>query len=124
MAAVPKEKPRSGPTLAEQIILEGLGEAILKRLEAGLLKREAGFGRLRRILLYQEEAHHAFGERTLERAISAGQASPAALRLRAQEYLAVTDEMVLALRDLFTSIDEDATAYVADARRLLPDWLV
>jgi len=119
-----RERRFAETLLAEQIILEGLGEAILKRLEAGLLKREAGFGRLRRILLYQEEAHHAFGERTLERAISAGQASPAALRLRAQEYLAVTDEMVLALRDLFTSIDEDATAYVADARRLLPDWLV
>ncbi len=110
--------------LAEQIILEGLGEAILKRLEAGLVKREAGLGRLRRILLHQEEAHHAFGERALERAIAAGRASPEALRLRAREYLAVADEMVLALRDLFASIDEDAGAYMEDAMSSLPQWLI
>ena len=110
--------------LAEQIILEGLGEAILKRLEAGLVKRKAGFGRLRRILLHQEEAHHAFGRRALERVIEAGQASPEALRERAQEYLAVADEMVLALGDLFASIDEDAAAYVNDARSALPSWLI
>ncbi len=110
--------------LAEQIILEGLGEAILKRLEAGLVKRRAGFGRLRRILLHQEETHHAFGERALERAVAAGQASPEALRERAPEYLAVADAMVLALGDLFASIDEDAAAYIGDARSALPKWLV
>src|SRR5436309_8456718 len=32
--------------LAEQIILEGLGEAILGRIESGLAKRGAGFGRV------------------------------------------------------------------------------
>ena len=37
--------------LAEQIILEGLGEAILKKLEAGLVKRGAPFCRLRRLPL-------------------------------------------------------------------------
>src|SRR5574340_847598 len=55
--------------LAEQIILEGLGEAILKRIDAGLVKRNAPFGRLRRILVRQEEAHHEFGRRALDRAI-------------------------------------------------------
>lgn len=110
--------------LAEQIILEGLGEAILKRLEAGLVKRNAGFGRLSRILLHQEEAHHAFGRRALDRAIEAGQASPEVLRERAPEYLAVADAMVLALGDLFASIDENATAYIGDARSALPSWLV
>lgn len=34
--------------LAEQIILEGLGEAILMRIEQGLKRRQAPFGRLRR----------------------------------------------------------------------------
>lgn len=110
--------------LAEQIILEGLGEAILKRLEAGLVKRKAGFGRLRRILLHQEETHHAFGNRTLERAMEADQAAPEALRERAQEYLAVADEMVMVLGDLFASIDEDADAYIKDARSSLPSWLI
>ncbi len=119
-----RERRFAETLLAEQIILEGLGSAILKRLEAGLVKRKAGFGRLRRILLHQEEAHHAFGRRALERAIEAGQASPEALRERAPEYLAVADAMVLALGDLFASIDEDAGAYVGDARSALPKWLV
>ena len=110
--------------LAEQIILEGLGEAILKRLEAGLLKRGAGFSRLRCILLHQEEAHHDFGRRTLERAITTGETSPDALRPRAQEYLALTDAMIASLGDLFESINEDPSAYVSDARSYLPSWLM
>jgi len=119
-----RERRFAETLLAEQIILEGLGEAILKRLEAGLAKRKAGFGRLRRILLHQEEAHHAFGSRALEKTIAAGQAAPEVLRERAPEYLAVADKMVLALGDLFASIDEDADAYIKDARAALPAWLV
>ena len=109
--------------LAEQIILEGLGEAILKRLEAGLVKRKAGFSRLRRILLHQEEAHHDFGCHVLERAMASGQTSSDALQLRAQEYLTLTDAMVATLSDLFASIDEDPSAYASDAKRSLPAWL-
>ena len=109
--------------LAEQVILEGLGEAILTRIEAGLVKREAPFGRLRRILLRQEEAHHGFGRRVLERAIAAHEIDPAWLRQRAQEYLALTDKMVLTLSDLFESIAEDPAAWAFDVRSYLPDWL-
>jgi hypothetical protein len=110
--------------MAEQIILEGLGEAILRRIEAGLARRDAPFSRLRRILLHQEEAHHAFGERMLRRAFEAGMASPADLRERAQDYLALAQEMVMTLTDLFADIEEDASAWASDARSFLPDWLV
>jgi hypothetical protein len=110
--------------LAEQVILEGLGEAILTRIEAGLAKRQAPFRRLRRILLQQEEAHHGFGCRQLQRAIERGETDAVSLRQRAQQYLALTDSMVLALADLFDSIDEDATAWAADIRRFLPNWLI
>jgi len=109
--------------MAEQIILEGLGEAILKRIEYGLAKRKAAFGRLRRILIHQEEAHHAFGRRALDRAFAAGLTSPAELRLRGLEYLALTDAMMETLGDLFESIDEDPSAYASDAKSYLPDWL-
>ena len=109
--------------LAEQIILEGLGEAILKRIEAGLVKRKAPFGRIRRILLHQEEAHHAFGLRALERALSTGEVSPDALRARAPEYLILTASMITTVRDLLEAIDEDASAYAADVRTYLPAWL-
>jgi GNAT superfamily N-acetyltransferase len=109
--------------LAEQVILEGLGEAILTRIEVGLAKRAAPFGRLRRILVQQEEAHHGFGRRMLERAMADGRTDAEALRCRAQDYLALTDEMVLGLSDLFESIAEDPTAWTQDVRKFLPPWL-
>lgn len=110
--------------LAEQVILEGLGEAILTRIECGLIKRGAPFGQLRRILLHQEEAHHGFGCRMLERAMADGQIDADTLRQRALEYLALTDQMLLTLCDLFESIDEEATAWAQDVRKFLPEWLV
>jgi hypothetical protein len=108
--------------LAEQVILEGLGEAILNRIEKGLAKRAAPFGPLRRILLQQEESHHGFGRRELELAIERGETDPESLRRRAQRYLALTDAMVLTLCDLFESIEEDATAWARDVRTFLPAW--
>ena len=110
--------------LAEQVILEGLGEAILTRIEEGLVKRAAPFGRLRRILLQQEEAHHGFGRRMLERAMAEGRIDAETLRRRAQDYLALADQMVLTLSDLFASIAEDPTAWAHDVQKFLPEWLV
>ena len=110
--------------LAEQVILEGLGEAILTRIEEGLVKRAAPFGRLRRVLLQQEEAHHGFGRRMLERAMAEKQIHAETLYRRAQDYLALTDQMVLTLSDLFESIAEDATVWANDVRNFLPEWLI
>ena len=110
--------------LAEQVVLEGLGEAVLTRIEQGLVKRAAPFGRLRRILLHQEEAHHGFGRRQMERAIERGETDATDLRRRAQRYLTLTDAMVFTLCDLFDSIDEDADAWAADVRTFLPSWCV
>jgi hypothetical protein len=109
--------------LAEQVILEGLGEAILTRIEEGLVKRAAPFGRLRRVLLQQEEAHHGFGRRMLERAMAEGRIDVETLRCRAQDYLALTDQMVLTLSDLFESIAEDPNVWAQDVRKFLPAWL-
>lgn len=110
--------------LAEQVVLEGLGEAVLTRIEHGLVKRAAPFGRLRRILLRQEEAHHGFGRRQLERAVKQGETDAQTLRRQAAHYVALTDAMVSTLCDLFDSINEDADAWAADVRTFLPDWCV
>lgn len=110
--------------LAEQVVLEGLGEAVLTRIEQGLVKRAAPFGRLRRILLHQEEAHHGFGRRQIERAVGRGETDPQTLRRQAERYLDLADAMVFTLCDLFDSIDEDAKAWAADVRTFLPDWCV
>lgn len=109
--------------LTEQVILEGLGEAILTRIEQGLLKRGAPFGRLRRVLLQQEAAHHGFGRRRLERAMAEGRADAKALSCRAERYLVLADQMVLTLGDLFESIAEDPAAWARDVRTFLPEWL-
>ena len=109
--------------LAEQVILEGLGEALLTRIETGLVKRAAPYGRLRRILLHQEEAHHGFGRRMLERAMAGGCTDAVSLRRQAQDYLELTERMVVSLRDLFESIDEDPAAWAADVKTFLPPWV-
>ncbi|HJR76319.1 MAG TPA: hypothetical protein VJ805_05070 [Nitrospiraceae bacterium] len=109
--------------LAEQVILEGLGEAILMRIEDGLARRQAPFGRLRRILLRQEEGHHQFGRRLLEQAIDSGKLDREAVRSRARLYLELTDAMVVTLSDLFESVQEDASAWASDVRHVLPAWL-
>ena len=109
--------------LAEQVILEGLGEAILTRMEAGLDKRHGPFRRLRLMLLHQEEAHHEFGRRLLERAMADGTVDLKGLRRRTQDYVVLTESMVLTLCDLFETIDEDASAWAADVRTFLPSWL-
>jgi len=74
--------------------------------------------------LRQEEAHHGFGRRQLERAIERDETDRATLRQRAQRYLVLTDAMVFTLCDLFDSIDEDADAWATDVRTFLPDWCV
>ncbi len=109
--------------LAEQVILEGLGEAVLTRIERGLVKRGAPFTRVRRVLLHQEEAHHWFGRRTLERAMADGRVDRETLRHRAEDYLALTDQMVFFLSDLFHSLAEDPRAWAKDVRTFLPEWL-
>jgi hypothetical protein len=109
--------------LAEQIILEGLGEALLHRMEEGLEKRQAPFLRLRRVLLRQEEAHHGFGRRMLGQAIEDGRTSTEELRAKAPAYLSLAGEMVAAVAELLDAIDEDAAAWAADMDKYLPEWL-
>jgi len=75
------------------------------------------------MLLQQEEAHHGFGRRMLERALAEGRIDTETLRRRAQDYLALTDQMVLTLSDLFESIAEDPMAWAQDVRNFLPEWL-
>jgi hypothetical protein len=74
-------------------------------------------------LLSQEEAHHGFGRRTLERAMADGHTDAVGLQRHAQTYLELTERMVLALSDLFESIDEDAKLWAADVKSFLPPWL-
>ncbi len=109
--------------LAEQIILEGLGEAILKKIEVGLVKRGAPFQRLRRMLIHQEEAHHQFGLRVLSKMIEREEESYDTLRQRTEMYLSLAKTMLFTAQDAFFSIDEDPQEYWDKFHRNLPAWL-
>ena len=109
--------------LAEQIILEGLGEMLLKKMEKGLIKRNAPFRRLRRILIHQEEAHHAFGLRALQRAVDQGETNVEDLRGRAQGYVELAERSMTSATELFHAINEDPNEYIKDFHKHLPIWL-
>jgi len=110
--------------LAEQVILECLGEATLHKLELGLKKRDAPFQGLRRLLLHQEAAHHGFGERVLEQAIGEGKTSYPALREKATPYLALSEAIILSLQDRLKEINENPQSYIDAHHQTLPSWLM
>ncbi len=110
--------------LAQQVILESLGEVILERISEGMTRQRLGFTRLRRMILHQEHAHHAFGLRCLRQLVAADIALAERLRERSGEYFQLIDSMLEAQCDLFAFFDEDPTTCVAEARRSLPQWIV
>lgn len=109
--------------LAEQVILEGLGEVTLNKLEKGLLKRQAPFQRLRRIFLQQEEAHHGFGNRILERALAQHDISEEYLQERADDYLTLAEAMITTGQELLVEITEDPNWYLTEFHASLPHWI-
>ncbi len=109
--------------VAEQIILEGLGETILKKIEAGLVKRGAPFHRLRRMLIHQEEAHHQFGLRVLNTMLERDEESYETLRDRTQKYLPLAKRLLFSAQDAFYSINEDPQDYWDEFQQHLPAWL-
>lgn len=109
--------------MGEQVILECLGEVVLRQVERGLLKREAPFHRLRRGLLHQEAAHQGFGLRVVQRAIDQDQIDGERLNEWAAPYLALSHALLLAVSDVMAAIDEDPLAYVMEFYRHLPPWI-
>ncbi len=110
--------------LAEQVILESLGEAVLQKLEAGLQRRNAPFQRLRNILLHQEAAHHGFGERVLEQAMTNEILTKQELQEKASPYLVLSSAMIMSLETQFREIDEDPGACLTSHNEFLPEWLL
>ncbi len=109
--------------VAEQIILEGLGEAILKKIDVGLAKRGAPFTRLRRMLIHQEEAHYQFGLRILSNMIEKGEESLDSLRQKSKMYLPLAKTMLFSAEEAFTSIHEDPQEYWDEFCERVPSWL-
>ena len=109
--------------LAQQVLLEGLGEVLLDRIDQGMTDRGMGLARLRRLVLAQEHTHHAFGLRRIERFIDTQNHSRDRLRRRTQEYLYLIEEIFTELMEFFEFFDEDPQAYMSDLRNGLPESL-
>ncbi len=71
-----------------QVVLEALGEALLARLDTGLARHGAGLSALRRRILAQEAAHHAFGRAQVAQWLRAGTLAPADLARHLRDYRA------------------------------------
>lgn len=97
--------------LAQQVILEGLGEVVLTNIAAGIQRRHGVLQRLHRALLRQEQAHHGFGVLHLRNMLSAGLISAETLRRKAHGYLACAEDMLDEMQDQFDYFDEDAAQY-------------
>lgn len=109
--------------LGMQVILEGLGDVTLDRISAGFPARGAGFQRVRHLILGQEDAHHEFGIKRLHQLIQLQQHIPEHLLTRAEDYLSLTEQMMLELAPLFDYFDEDPAEYIAAQHEGLPQWL-
>jgi hypothetical protein len=99
--------------IASQVVLEGLGEQILIRLNRGLDNQGIGFARQRCVLLHQEQGHFAFG-----------QARSGQVQELAGSYLLLVKDIVAEMAEVFDVLDEDAGEYTEGLVAALPSWLL
>ncbi len=109
--------------VGQQLVLEGLGELILHRLDRKFDQRHIGFKRLRKVLLAQERGHQAFGERTVQRLVESGEARPERIRELTGEYLVLAQRVLGEMQSVFDVVDADAAWYGAALRERLEHWL-
>ena len=110
--------------VASQVVLEGLGEQILARLNRGLDEQGIGLSRQRRVLLRQEQGHYAFGQRMLQQRLQGGQARIGQVQELAGSYLLLVTAMIAEMAEVFAALDEDAAEYTDGLVAALPSWLL
>ena len=109
--------------LAVQIILEGMGETVLRAIDSSMEKRKMGLKKLRHIIVHQEVAHHTFGLRELEHAIAAEQLPHAEVVRLSQEYLKLSEDIFADIGPVFDYFDANEQQYQAGVCSALPGWL-
>jgi len=108
--------------VGQQIVLESFGATILEHLNRGMDNQGIGLRRLRRSILAQEQAHHAFGEKVLQQQCRNGSAKIDRLQSLAGEYLGLVDDILVEMSDVFYCLDENPANYKAGMLSSLPDW--
>lgn len=109
--------------LGGQIVLEGLGSQILQQLDQGMDNSGLGCKRLRRLIIRQEQSHHAFGDRLLRDTLIDAAVSPQQAWVLAQDYLQLADELLDEMADVFAVLDEPLDSYRQQLHTSLPAWL-
>ncbi len=108
--------------LALQVTFEALGDVVLEAIDAGIARRGGGFERLRRVLRTQEQAHHAFGVRALERHFEAVPDLSARLRAPALDYAELVRDVLHGLGGVFADFRQDPADHWRRFRQRLPGW--
>jgi len=109
--------------VGSQIVLEGFGEQILNRLNAGMDRRHIGFVWQRKRILRQERSHYAFGLRALETQLDLCSAQLDQARDLTHEYLCILQHILLEMQEVFNALEESAEGYMVDLITALPHWL-
>ncbi|MDM3871108.1 hypothetical protein QSV34_07025 [Porticoccus sp. W117] len=109
--------------LAVQIVLEGMGETVLRAIDSQMEQRRLGLKKLRHIIVHQEVAHHTFGLRELDRAIAdEGLEATDVVRL-SQEYLHLSEQIFAELDGVFDYFGASQQQFQASVQGALPGWL-
>lgn len=111
----------TGSVIGLQVVLEGLGDVVLKRLNPELNRHGARFAPWQQLLLAQEDSHHAFGCRWIRRCSSAALPTLAA---SARDYLSLGTRLLAASEELFGYGLSTAASYDAQLRATLPEALM
>lgn len=101
-----------------QLVLEGVGAAMLKDIDHALGRRGDRFAALRHTLRRQEEAHHAFGLHTLERLTASQPELTPRLRVVARDYHQLGSTILSACDEAF-----HALGAITASPPPLPTWL-
>lgn len=110
--------------LAQQVILEGLGEVVLENIDKGMTNRKFNFQKIRHIVLKQEHAHHEFGLRQLNQWVDNDQQKIHTLSAKANDYLDLLSQILNRLHELFDHFGYESETYYSEVKNKLPNWVV
>ena len=101
----------AGSLVGMQVVLEGVGAMVLKEMDTELRRRGDRYAVLRRGLLLQEDAHHAFGLRCIEHLCVETPDASALLAAAGGEYAALSVDILTACEELFLYLGADPQLY-------------
>ena len=109
--------------IAQQIILEGLGEITLEKISASMENRGLGLRRIRNMILKQERAHHHFGSKQVQTLLKNPDININILRQHCNEYLQIVQELLYEEQSLFEYFNQNTSLYFEHIIQELPPTL-